>query len=190
MTSILELDVAGQPVRWISPKQAIGYMMAWKKVAWTHGEAAVRLHGGINAITGCQSVLDVPAIIAVRGNGRHVRVHRIPTVERSALFQRDRNVCAYCGGVFRDSELNVDHVMPVSRGGPWSWMNLVTSCAGPGGCNTRKRNRTPSEAKMELLYLPYVPSMHEHLILSCRRIKADQMEWLMAGVPPHSRLRS
>jgi hypothetical protein len=36
---------------------------------------------------------------------------------------------------------------------------------------------------MSLLYLPYVPSLHEDMILRGRRILADQMEFLLASVP-------
>jgi hypothetical protein len=41
---------------------------------------------------------------------------------------------------------------------------------------------------MELIYLPYVPNRAEYLILTNRRILADQMEYLLAGVPRTSRL--
>jgi hypothetical protein len=41
---------------------------------------------------------------------------------------------------------------------------------------------------MPLLYVPYVPNRHEHFILRNRRILADQMEYLLAGVPRTSRL--
>jgi len=41
---------------------------------------------------------------------------------------------------------------------------------------------------MPLLYVPHVPNLHEGFILRNRRILADQMEFLMAGVPRHSRL--
>jgi hypothetical protein len=37
--------------------------------------------------------------------------------------------------------------------------------------------------------VPYVPSLHEDMILRGRRILADQMEFLLAGVPRGSRLR-
>jgi hypothetical protein len=43
---------------------------------------------------------------------------------------------------------------------------------------------------MPLLYLPYVPNRYEHLILQNRRILQDQMEYLMAKVPRHSRLHA
>ena len=41
---------------------------------------------------------------------------------------------------------------------------------------------------MQLLYVPYTPNRHEHFILQNRNILADQMEYLMASVPSHSRL--
>ena len=48
----------------------------------------------------------------------------------------------------------------------------------------------PEEARMVLLYLPYVPSLHEDMILRGRRILADQMEFLLASVPRNSRLHA
>ncbi len=65
-------------------------------------------------------------------------------------------------------------------------MNCITACRP---CNGRKGSRLPEEARMSLLYLPYVPSLHEDMILRGRRILADQMEFLLACVPAHSRLR-
>jgi hypothetical protein len=41
---------------------------------------------------------------------------------------------------------------------------------------------------MTLMYLPYVPSLHEDMILRGRRILADQMDFLLACVPRSSRL--
>ncbi|MFM1991674.1 MAG: hypothetical protein RJA99_4631 [Pseudomonadota bacterium] len=41
---------------------------------------------------------------------------------------------------------------------------------------------------MPLLYVPYVPNRHEAFILANRRILSDQMTFLLAGVPRHSRL--
>ena len=81
----------------------------------------------------------------------------------------------------------MEHIIPLSRGGRQSWMNLVTACRS---CNTRKGSRTPQQAGMPLLYVPYVPNRHEHFILRNRRILADQMEFLMAHLPKSSRLHS
>ena len=77
--------------------------------------------------------------------------------------------------------------VPVSRGGHDTWMNCITACRS---CNGQKANRLPEEARMTLYYLPYVPSLHEDMILRGRRILSDQMEFLLASVPRHSRLHA
>jgi hypothetical protein len=41
---------------------------------------------------------------------------------------------------------------------------------------------------MPLLYLPYSPCRYEHFILSGRNILVDQMDYLAAMLPPHSRM--
>ena len=81
--------------------------------------------------------------------------------------------------------LTREHIVPTSRGGADAWMNCITACRG---CNGRKGSRLLHEARMELLYLPYIPTLHEDMILRGRRILADQMEFLLASVPSHSRL--
>ncbi|MBK8445700.1 MAG: HNH endonuclease [Micropruina sp.] len=69
----------------------------------------------------------------------------------SNVLRRDRFRCAYCGGP-ADTR---DHIVPRSRGGASSWLNLVAACAT---CNGRKRDRTPAQAGMPLLVRPFVPS--------------------------------
>src|SRR3546814_2454131 len=66
--------------------------------------------------------------------------------------------------------------MPASRGGASIWENCVTACRS---CNQRKDDRTPEEENMRLLAVPYIPNLAEYLILSNRRILADQMEFLL-----------
>ena len=104
---------------------------------------------------------------------------------RAGVLVRDRHTCAYCGGQFAERELQAEHIVPDSRGGPYTWMNLVAACAG---CNGRKADRTPEEAGMPLLYLPYVPTRFESFLLEGRRIRADVHDWLAARLPKHSRL--
>jgi 5-methylcytosine-specific restriction endonuclease McrA len=109
----------------------------------------------------------------------------VPAVAKEKLFRRDRLTCAYCGQRFPERALQCEHIVPASRGGAWSWMNLVTACAA---CNGRKAARTPEEARMPLLYLPYVPSRFEDFLLAGRHIRADVHEWLAARLPKASRL--
>lgn len=184
---ILALDISGQPERWITYEDA-AYYYAKGLVAWSLGQDEnFTLFGGTSRMTGLQSTMDIDPIIAVRskkGSGKHKHVHRVPLTNK-ALFRRDKNLCAYCGNEFPTSKLTRDHVHPRSRGGADKWENVVTSC---GPCNKRKDAKTPAEAKMELLFVPYAPCKNEYLILMNRNILADQMEFLMASVPKHSRL--
>ena len=173
------------PVRWIDFETAAGYY-ATNKVRWELGEQRTVLHGGMNRGSGRQSTLELATIIAVEGprfRQRHAE-ERVP-LSRPMLFARDRLVCAYCGGGFTASQLEMEHVIPRSLGGSSIWQNLVSACRH---CNQRKGNRTPEAARMPLLYVPYVPNRHEAFILANRRILSDQMSFLMAGVPRHSRL--
>ena len=184
---ILVLDAAGTPRRWIGVEDAAGYYCR-AMVAWDLGEHSFTLHGGTNRASGVRSTLTLRSIVAVRGgNPRRALRPAPPAVVREMLFARDRFLCAYCGGCYRHSELTADHVHPQSRGGRTIWTNLVSACKA---CNLRKANRTPEQAHMPLLYVPYVPSLHEAFILRNRRILADQMEFLMAGVPAGSRLHA
>ena len=83
---------------------------------------------------------------------------RLPKKEvkftRHNVFERDKNTCQYCGNIFERSELNLDHVLPRDRGGLTTWENVVCSCIG---CNTRKGNRLPHEARMTLIRKPKRP---------------------------------
>ncbi len=184
--NVLQLDVAGTPQQWLDFDKAAHYLSSGK-VAWSVGEPFTVLRGGVNAVTGVQSVLALPPIMAIRGEAHASRAYRPMACERSRLFKRDRYTCAYCASVYRESELTADHVIPESRGGPWSWANLVSACAS---CNGIKANRTPEEASMPLVYVPYVPNVHEAFILEKRKILVDQMDYLIQGVPSHSRLRN
>ncbi len=54
---------------------------------------------------------------------------------RMAVFKRDKFVCQYCGACGPNVELEIDHVLPVSRGGTDEISNLKTSCFN---CNRGK----------------------------------------------------
>lgn len=69
---------------------------------------------------------------------------------------RDKFRCQYCGGKFKMSELNYDHVVPRAQGGKTTWNNIVMSCYP---CNGRKADRTPDQAGMTLLTVPTKPKV-------------------------------
>ncbi len=183
---VLQLDVSGRPQAWISAREA-ALIYASDNVAWTLGDPFYVLRGGIQRVSGRQSRIEVHPIIAVRGSIPSRAWRQAPALANGKLFVRDRYVCAYCGGLFHVDDLTREHIVPTSRGGSDTWMNCITACRS---CNGRKGSRMPEEAHMSLLYLPYVPSLHEDMILRGRRILADQMEFLLASVPRSSRLHA
>jgi 5-methylcytosine-specific restriction endonuclease McrA len=97
-------------------------------------------------------VIRVPRVLLLtayeRVPRRHVRFSRFN------IFARDNNTCQYCGKRFPRTELNLDHVVPRSRGGMSTWENIVCSCHS---CNRRKGGRTPEEARMHLIRQPRRP---------------------------------
>ena len=189
MSSILQCDITGTPQEWLSPEAAAG-VICTDNVAWHSGPIAAVLHGGWSRQHERQSVLEIPAIIGTRGQSKINLQNAVPPLTSSnvKLFARDCHVCAYCGDVFHRHNLTREHIHPVSRGGRDVWSNVVTACKS---CNSHKGNKTPEEANMALLYLPYAPNLFEDFILqrNGRQILADQMEFLLARVPLQSRLR-
>jgi len=184
--SVLALDVSGIPRQWISYESAVTYH-ARNVVVWSLGEVVAKFRGGIQN-DGTVSYIETPSIIAIKGNGFDPNKHGKVALSNKTLFGRDRHICAYCGNHFANSNsLSRDHIIPKSRGGTNNWMNVVTACKP---CNGDKDSKTLKESGMELLYVPYVPNHFENMILQNRNILADQMEYLMSGIPKHSRIRT
>ena len=179
---ILMVDPAGRPVEWVSWRDAVLHYVL-DQVAWTVGDPSIRVRGGMNA-RGLQSELLLHPVIAIAGadGGRYDGY--TPPLSNAALFARDRRVCLYCGERFHSNLLSRDHVVPLSHGGPDCWENVATACRS---CNQKKDARTPEQASMPLLAVPYVPSHAESLIMANRRILADQMAFLETRVPRRRR---
>ena len=89
-------------------------------------------------------------------------MYRPAAYGREAVLRRDQHRCAYCGGAAD----TIDHLLPRSRGGTWTWLNTVAAC---GRCNSRKGNRTPQEAGLRLLFEPWVPTRSQVMTWGRRR---------------------
>lgn len=67
----------------------------------------------------------------------------IPPRIRRAVIERDWQGCVYCGGdPFADGDIELDHVMPASRGGRDTLDNLLVACRP---CNRSKGALLPQE---------------------------------------------
>ena len=184
---VLRTDAAGMPLEWIDYQDAVR-LYHLRQVAYGCGSLLYRLHGGICAKTGKRSIIEVNSIIATYGNNHALakaREHYIPPLNNHTLFKRDAHICMYCGKRFASGELSREHVTPLSRGGHDNWTNVVTACKR---CNNHKAGRTPEEAHMQLLAIPFTPNHAEYIFLKGRRILADQMEFLLAHFPRSSPL--
>ncbi len=95
----------------------------------------------------------VPEVIAL------TKFDQLPTqsvtFSRRNVFKRDKLTCQYCGKQPGGEELTIDHVVPRAQGGQSSWTNCVLACVD---CNSRKEDRTPTEARMKLRKQPVRPN--------------------------------
>lgn len=182
-TRVLSLDSSGRILDWMSWQDAV-CLYVRDAVAWTLGDPCLTIHGGTNRDSGLQSLISLHPIVASRGHARPTLMDPAPALTNAALFARDRMICLYCGEHFSRGELTRDHVNPLSKGGLDAWENCVTACLA---CNVYKGCRTPQQASMPLLAVPYRPSWVEHLILSNRNILADQMDFLVNHLPKNRR---
>ncbi len=98
-----------------------------------------------------EMIFPMPSVIRLSSMVRRPMVQRRLT--RREVFARDGYACQYCGKASRS--LTLDHILPRSRGGPNTWINVISACVT---CNHRKAGRTPEEAGMRLLREPGPPS--------------------------------
>lgn len=93
----------------------------------------------------------VPAVIMLK---EMYRRRRQPRFSKHNLYIRDLYTCQYCDTPYTKSNLTLDHVLPLSKGGKTSWENIVAAC---GPCNSRKGNKT----NMKPRRTPYAPSYYD-----------------------------
>jgi 5-methylcytosine-specific restriction endonuclease McrA len=115
----------------------------WRDMPVREEDDAIPIVGG---------ALRAPRVVNLLRYDRTPRV-TVRLTRRNLMF-RDGHQCQYCGRRPAMRELNIDHVMPRSRGGEDTWENLVTACRP---CNLRKGWKTPEEANMRLARRPFRP---------------------------------
>jgi len=114
----------------------------------------------VPSISTSRVFIRVPEVITTPGYGGMAtgKCKGRPKFSRRNIYLRDRNQCQFCGKKLKTEELNLDHVIPKSKGGGMTWTNIVLSCIK---CNDKKRNRTPEQAGMRLIRKPTVPKPGE-----------------------------
>ncbi len=184
---VLRTDVSGMPLEWIDYREAVR-LYHTEQVAYACGTRLYTVCGGSCALTGRRSTIDVSSIIATYGTSQgHAYVHEqyTPPLNNRTLFKRDANLCLYCALRFPTRDLTRDHITPLSQGGHDVWNNVATACRR---CNNHKGGRTPEQAHMQLIAVPFTPTYAEYIYLKGRRVLADQMQYLLAHIPRSSPL--
>lgn len=121
----------------------------------------------------------VPRVLLLNEFSRVPRA--VLRLSRRHVYMRDEYTCQYCGRRPGVKELNLDHVLPRSRGGRSTWENLVTSCRQ---CNLKKGRSMPEEADMQLRKRPLRPSWSLALSLAAQRRRFVEWEPFLAEVAP------
>ena len=183
---ILRTDVSGMPLDWVTYQDAVRLYFN-DQIAYTCGSNIMTIRGGINAITNLRSKVEVNSIIATFGNNKSLSEQYAPPLNNTTLFRRDDHLCLYCGNKFKTEDLSRDHVTPLFQGGRDLWVNVVSACKR---CNNAKAGRTPEQANMKLLAIPFVPTHAEYIFLQGKVILFDQMEFLKQHFPRSSPLRN
>ena len=183
---ILRTDVSGMPLEWVAYQDAVRLYFN-DQIAYTCGSNIMTIRGGINAITNLRSKVEVNSIIATFGNNKSLSEQYAPPLNNTTLFRRDDHLCLYCGNKFKTEDLSRDHVTPLFQGGRDLWVNVVSACKR---CNNAKAGRTPEQANMKLLAIPFVPTHAEYIFLQGKVILFDQMEFLKQHFPRSSPLRN
>jgi len=186
---VLRTDVAGMPLEWIDYREAVR-LYHNGQVAYSCGTTLYTVFGGYNAFDGRRSQIEVNSIIATEGTGQglvFVRDQYVPPLNNRTLFKRDANLCLYCAQQFPTRDLTRDHITPLSQGGLDVWNNVATACRR---CNNHKGGRTPEQAYMKLIAVPFTPNYAEYIYLKGRRVLADQMQYLLAHIPRSSPLHT
>ena len=74
--------------------------------------------------------------------------NRARELRRSEWWKRKRAAgrCHYCQRQFSPTELTMDHLVPIARGGKSTKGNIVPACKE---CNTKKKYALPWEEELE-----------------------------------------
>ncbi len=177
------------PLEWIDYRDAVR-LYHQDQVAYDCGTRLYTVFGGYCSLSGERSKVSVSSIIATHGTQKSLSTNRdkyVPPLNNRTLFKRDANVCLYCAMRFPTRDLTRDHITPVSQGGEDRWNNVATACRR---CNNFKGGRTPEQASMKLIAVPFVPTYAEYIYLKGRRVLADQMQYLLAHIPRSSPLHA
>ena len=162
---VLLLNQTYEPLGTVSVPRAV--------IMTINGTVTVEELEGDRVLRTARSVFPVPSVIRRRIYINVRQRRQASGMKRTRIYMRDKFRCQYCGDKKQANELTLDHILPRSRGGDNSPVNVVTACMT---CNGRKGNRTPSEARMPLLTSQSALRVKLERVVLCHYAEA-RAEW-------------
>lgn len=162
---VLLLNQTYEPLGTVSVARAI--IMTFKNTVF------VEEWDGDRVLRSAHDEFRVPSVIR-RCTYINIRRRREQSgIKRMRIYMRDKFRCQYCGEKKAVADLTLDHIVPRSRGGDNSPVNIVTACTK---CNNRKSDRTPQEARMPLLTSQTALRVKLERVVLCHYAEA-RAEW-------------
>jgi 5-methylcytosine-specific restriction endonuclease McrA len=162
---VLLLNQTYEPLGTVSVARAI--IMTFKNSVF------IEEWDGDRVLRSARDQFPVPSVIRRRTYINIRRRREASGMKRMRIYMRDKFRCQYCGEKHGVVDLTLDHILPRSRGGDNSPLNIVTACIA---CNNRKGNRTPEEARMPLLTPQSLLRVKLERVVLCHYAEA-RAEW-------------
>jgi len=162
---VLLLNQTYEPLGTVSVARAV--IMVFKNTV------SVEEFDGDRVLRSARAEFPVPSVIRRRIYINVRRRREASSMKRLRIYMRDKFRCQYCGEKRPAGELTLDHILPRSRGGDNSPVNVVTACVA---CNNRKGDRTPAEARMPLLTSQSALRVKLERVVLCHYAEA-RVEW-------------
>jgi 5-methylcytosine-specific restriction endonuclease McrA len=176
---VLVVDQGNQPVEIISWKRAIRLVLAGKAELIHEGADPFEIRTTTQVFTLTTVIKELKYLYRKH---REAARHNV-AFNRQNIFIRDNWTCQYCGDIKNPKDLTWDHVIPKAQGGVASWENIATACFP---CNQNKANRTPTQAGLTLIQMPYKPKSLLELKIRIRNMPSEVPKSWVAYFDPIS----
>ena len=167
--AVLLIGADYQPLAVISPRRALGLVMADKAIM-VEGEPTIDLRSATRTIS-------LPTVVRLR---YYVNVpQRKARWSKPNVLRRDKYVCQFCGVKMTDKDATVDHVVSLSECrkkniSPNTWGNTVAACRP---CQRKKGDRSMHNAGMRFHDPGYEPKIPRVNYLTLLLSNSNHEEW-------------
>ena len=166
---VLVLDARYEPVKVVSME--VGFVFVFTK-------RAISILDSERQLQGVSRKWNVPWIVKLANCRPRAKRLAGPRFSRQNIYLRDGFRCQYCHWTGPISNLTLDHLVPLAKGGKTTWENIVTACKE---CNTKKGAKTLDELGIMLKRAPSRPQLHPSALFPLRygiNSKNAPEEWL------------